>query len=59
MFEFESHGTVEDMIKLEQAFIHYLGFQKDAPVQTYEQTAKHYQTPELTAEHEMDLRKQQ
>jgi len=52
MFEFESHGTMEDMIKLEEELLMSLGFQDKVSHTTYEEMSEKYDTDLLEAEHE-------
>ncbi|MBC8428141.1 MAG: hypothetical protein H8D94_01575 [Candidatus Pelagibacter sp.] len=35
MFEFESHGTMDDMIQLEKELLDHLGFHRGSPLSTY------------------------
>jgi len=51
MFEFESKGTMQDMIELEKDLMEYLGFGSPLEV-TYEDMCRKYQTDILSAEHE-------
>ena len=37
MFEFESHGDMDDMIKLEKELLDHLGFHRGSPLSTYPQ----------------------
>ena len=56
MFEFESHGTLEDLKKLEAELLEHLGF--DAPISIdYLDAAKQYETAVVEAEHEVALAK--
>lgn len=51
MFEFESHGSIEELKKIEIELLQYLGF--EAPItKDYEDLAKHYNAPLLEIEHE-------
>ena len=47
MFEFESHGTMEDMIKLEIELLNHMGFGGEFDNITYEQACKKYSTEHL------------
>jgi aspartyl/asparaginyl-tRNA synthetase len=52
MFEFESHGTMEDMRKLENELVQYLGF--NAPINcNYEKICKQYNVQEIKADLEL------
>ena len=42
MFEFESHGSIEDMIKLEKELLAYMGFRGSMQEVTYENSCKLY-----------------
>jgi aspartyl/asparaginyl-tRNA synthetase len=57
MFEFESHGTMEDLQKLEQDFLVHLGFgTRDKYVEMdYLDACKHYGTDEITGEIEKKI----
>ena len=51
MFEFESHGTFEDLKKIESELLAYLGFK--APISLrYDDACQRYNTPTINAEHE-------
>ncbi|MEO0084193.1 MAG: amino acid--tRNA ligase-related protein [candidate division WOR-3 bacterium] len=54
MFEFETHGDIETLIKLEKELLEFLGFKKaeSFPQGEYEQIAKRYQVRELSAKEE-------
>lgn len=59
MFEFETHGNMEALIKLESEFLNYLGFSKyQNPITneyfrfTYDELCKKYGVEELTHDHE-------
>lgn len=54
MFEFETHGDIETLIKLEKELLEFLGFKKAGsfPQGEYEQIAKRYQVRELSAKEE-------
>lgn len=54
MFEFESHGTIEDLKKIEKELLEFLGF--SAPISLgYQNLCKLYNTHELNAEHEKKM----
>jgi aspartyl/asparaginyl-tRNA synthetase len=61
MFEFESRGTMEDMIVLEKELLEYLGFSKDMypnnlyPEGDYDEVADKYSVEILEHEHETML----
>lgn len=55
MFEFETHGTMEDLAKLEKELLESVGFTDEIIRKTYDELAKHYNTKELTGEHEMSM----
>ncbi|MCO4820721.1 MAG: hypothetical protein KC469_01545 [Flavobacteriaceae bacterium] len=54
MFEFEMHGGLDEMIKLEEELVEFLGFAKNGsyPEGEYLDVAKFYETKELESEHE-------
>ena len=60
MFEFETHGDMEDLIQLESGFLDFLGFSKYRSQDgkgpyirfTYEELCKKYNVTELEHEHE-------
>jgi aspartyl/asparaginyl-tRNA synthetase len=57
MFEFEAHGTFDDLKKLERELLLHLGF--EAPVSIdYSYTAKRYETETIEANHEIELEKE-
>lgn len=57
MFEFESKGNMNDLIKLEKKLIEYLGF--DTPIRVdYEKMCKKYNTKILEDEHEFKMWKE-
>lgn len=56
MFEFESHGTLDDLRKLEIELLEYLGFATPVSID-YLQAAESYETPILQAAHEFALEK--
>ena len=51
MFEFESHGDIHDLVKLEEELLVHLGFGKPT-ILGYEDIASRYQAETLEAEHE-------
>ena len=51
MFEFESHGDMDDMIKLEKELLEFLGFKKPRRL-FYEEACDWYDVKNLEAEHE-------
>jgi len=57
MFEFESHGTLDDLRKLEIELLEYMGFGKEEDFKhfTYKELAQRYDVEELTNEHEMKM----
>jgi len=61
MFEFESRGTMEDMIVLEKELLEHLGFKKDMytnnqyPEGDYDEVANKYNVEILEHEHETKL----
>lgn len=57
MFEFESHGTFEDLKKLEEELLLYLGFELPINIE-YSFAAKRYDTQILEAVHETALEKE-
>lgn len=54
MFEFESKGTISEMIKLEEDLLNYLGFRSPKAV-AYEGVCSQYGTDILEAEHETKM----
>jgi len=54
MFEFEMHGDMNDLRRLERELLEHVGFGnwRDFYGDSYETTAKHYDVKELTGEHE-------
>lgn len=54
MFEFESKGTIEDLIKLETDLLNYLGFGSPVEVE-YNKLCEEYGTEILEAEHETKM----
>lgn len=59
MFEFEMHGTIDDLIALEEEFLEHLGFgAKDSfPSGDYVDVAKAYNTELIEREHETQIGK--
>ena len=55
MFEFESHGNINDMIKLEEELLMHLGFGSMHEKVMYDQACKKYSTMELDYEEEEAL----
>ena len=64
MFEFESHGGIEDMIQIEKDLLHFIGFNKvcddgisynDFPQITYDDACKKYNVELLDYEEEENL----
>ena len=51
MFEFETRGSMRDMLKMEEELLTYLGF-KGCEVHNYESVCKKYHTNILEAKHE-------
>ena len=58
MFEFESHGDINDMIELETELLSYLGFGEVHKVITYDDACKHYEVDLLDYDEEDALCKQ-
>ena len=66
MFEFESHGSMDDMIKLEKELLHHLGFNilddeltlADFPEITYDEASERYDVELLDYEEEEMLCKE-
>jgi len=54
MFEFESHGTFQDLKVLEEELLLHLGFEHPVPL-SYAQAAKKYETELVEAHHETAL----
>lgn len=54
MFEFESHGTFQDLKKIEAELLAHLGFEPPVTID-YTATAQSYQTSVIEAEHELAL----
>lgn len=62
MFEFESKGTMMDLIRMENELLHHIGFKKHPhrskyPEGNYTDMAKRYNVEELDHEHELMLEK--
>jgi len=55
MFEFESKGTMEDLMDTHESLLRFLGFRGEFPRFDYEDLCKKYNTDELTHEHELKL----
>jgi aspartyl/asparaginyl-tRNA synthetase len=55
MFEFESHGTLEDLQKLEEELLDHLGFGTDFAQMDYKDACKHYQTTDISGEVEKKI----
>jgi aspartyl/asparaginyl-tRNA synthetase len=58
MFEFEKKGTMQDMIKLEDELLEFLGFERDYLHCTYDGLCERYETDILEAEHEEMMSKE-
>jgi len=56
MFEFEAHGTFDDLKKLEEELLLFLGFEAPIPI-NYSKTAQSLETDIIEACHEMVLEK--
>ena len=54
MFEFESHGDMDDMIEHENELLDYLGFKKPLELH-YEEACKRYDTLSIEDEHEIAM----
>ena len=54
MFEFESHGDINDLIKLESELLHYLGFNKPNKLY-YEDACQWYNVDTIEAEQEEEM----
>ena len=53
LFEFETHGNVYDLVKLERELLKFLGYKKeDIKMATYEEMQEKYEVEELEHEHE-------
>ena len=57
MFEFESHGGIDELRKLEQELLDYLGLGSMASIE-YDTLCEMYQTSIIEAEHEERLYKE-
>jgi aspartyl/asparaginyl-tRNA synthetase len=55
MFEFESRGSFEDLLKLERDLLRYAGFTGEYHEFTYSDMADYYATKELTHMHETKM----
>ncbi len=55
MFEFESHGTIDDLRKLEIELLDYMGFGNEFKHDTYKNFSDHYGVEELDHEHESKM----
>ena len=58
MFEFESHGTMDELMLLETELLDYLKLGKKIHYRTYDGICKMYGTKTIEAEHEEKLHKQ-
>ena len=54
MFEFESHGGFNELIKLEKELLSYLGF-NNIVEKDYEDLCKEYNTSILDSNHELKM----
>ena len=52
MFEFESRGTVENLIEMEDALLAHLGFEGESVYSTYDDLCAKYSVDYLESEHE-------
>ena len=52
MFEFESKGTMDDLVETEDALLNHMGFEKDSIYCTYDELCIRYGVDCLEAEHE-------
>ena len=57
MFEFESKGTMDDMVRLEEELLEHLGFDQKAAYIDYDDASDELFTLQLEAEHEAVLQK--
>lgn len=57
MFEFESHGNLQDLIRLERELLVHLGFNSPMREIGYTEAAGYYQVESLEAEHEAMMTK--
>lgn len=55
MFEFEAHGTLYDLIELEQELLKHLGFTEDFVMGTYELTSSEFQVEEIDSKTELEI----
>lgn len=55
MFEFESHGGIKELQKLEKELVEHIGFTSKQKVVEYEQAATFYKTSTLESEHELKM----
>jgi aspartyl/asparaginyl-tRNA synthetase len=55
MFEFESHGSIDDLRQLEKDLVNHLGFTSPQKELDYETAAKFYKTSTLESEHELKM----
>ena len=56
LFEFEMHGGMEELIKMEEQLLQYLGYNSTKFVRkSYPDVAQHYGVKELTHEHEQQM----
>lgn len=56
MFEFESKGGIEDLLKLEKELVEYLGFEKEKFAEKgYDELAEHYGVSELSWKEERKM----
>ncbi len=58
MFEFESHGGMDSLIKMEKELLIHLGFKEPFHHQTYDGLCAKYDTPTIEIEHEEKLCKE-
>ena len=60
MFEFETHGGIDALRKLEEELLQFIGFDKKGTLEhlQYDAIAKQYGTEELKAEHETKMWKE-
>ena len=58
MFEFESKGNMEDLIKLEEELLTFLGFETNSVHCTYDRLCDMYDVDHLEAEHETKMNKE-
>ena len=55
MFEFEMPGNINQLIKVEEELLEYLGFSETIHKKTYNQYIKQFDTKELTHDHEEEM----